>query len=206
VLRRRVPHALPLSGRLDHLARRLATRQPKVEADPSLVWAAVAVVLAPGPDAVLLIRRAERAGDPWSGHMALPGGRREPEDLDLLATAVRETAEEVGLTLRPGHLLGPLDDVAPRTPVLPPIAVRPFTFALPERPALAPSDEVAVARWVPLDHLLRAGAHHPVRLEIGGESREVAAYELEEGVVWGMTERILTPLLDEVRAIPAQFD
>ncbi|MEP6687797.1 MAG: NUDIX domain-containing protein, partial [Gemmatimonadales bacterium] len=89
------------------------------------------MVLVPSPDAVLLIRRADRAGDPWSGHMALPGGRREETDPDLVATAVRETFEEVGLSLAPADLLGSLDDVVPRTPVLPPIAVRPYVFALP---------------------------------------------------------------------------
>ena len=103
--------------------------------DPSLIWAAVAVVLAPDPDAILLIRRAERTGDPWSGHIALPGGRREPADPDLVATAIRETGEEVGIALEPERPGGSLRDVVPRTPALPPIAVRPFVFILPARPA-----------------------------------------------------------------------
>ena len=91
----------PLISRLDRLRRRLAEHRPRVEDDPELLWAAVAIVLAPDPDAVLLIRRAERAGDPWSGHMALPGGRYEPKDPDLLGTALRETVEEVGVALKP---------------------------------------------------------------------------------------------------------
>ena len=126
--------AQPLSPRLARLRARLAVHRPVTDDDASLLWAAVAVVLVPSPDAVLLIRRAERSGDPWSGHMALPGGRREDIDLDLIATAVRETWEEVGLTLTHADLLGSLDDVVPRTPVLPPIAVRPYVFSLPERP------------------------------------------------------------------------
>jgi 8-oxo-dGTP pyrophosphatase MutT (NUDIX family) len=169
--------------------------------DP-LIWAAVAVVLAPDPDALLLIRRAERTGDPWSGHMALPGGRQDPSEPDLLATAVRETWEEVGLELGRQHLLGTLDDVVPRTPVLPPIAVRPYVFTLRHRPALSLNPEVAAARWVPLDLLLHPDTYNSVRLDIRGESREFPAYRLDDSVVWGMTERILSSLLLHLRDTP----
>src|SRR5450432_2372229 len=63
---------------------------------------------------VLLIERAIREGDPWSGHMALPGGHADPADADLSATAERETLEEVGLDLRAiGERLGRLSDYAP---------------------------------------------------------------------------------------------
>jgi 8-oxo-dGTP pyrophosphatase MutT (NUDIX family) len=186
---------IALSARFARLRERLATHQPDTDDDASLLWAAVALILAPDPEAILLIRRAERTGDPWSGHMALPGGRREPEDPDLLATALRETLEEVGIQLGPEDLAGTLDDVVPRTPVLPPIAVRPYVFLLNARPPITLSNEVDTAGWVSLDHFLRADTHHPVRLEIGGESRQVQAYELDNGVVWGMTERIVTSLI-----------
>jgi 8-oxo-dGTP pyrophosphatase MutT (NUDIX family) len=127
--------------------------------------------------------------------MALPGGRREPEDADLLTTAIRETFEEVGIRLGREDLAGSLDDVVPRTPVLPPIAVRPYVFVLGACPAMILSAEVDSARWVAIDHFLRPDTHHPVRLEVAGESRQVQAYELENGIVWGMTERIVTSLL-----------
>jgi len=195
-----VSHAPPLTTRLDRLRQRLAVHQPRVdELGGELIWAAVAVILAPDPDAVLLIRRAERVGDPWSGHMALPGGRHGPEDADLAATAIRETAEEVGLELLPSQLIGSLDDVVPRTPVLPPIAVRPYVFLLPTRPALTLNREVAAARWVSLDLLLEPETYHSIRLEIRGESRDMPAYQLHDGVVWGMTERVLTSLLMQMR-------
>jgi 8-oxo-dGTP pyrophosphatase MutT (NUDIX family) len=161
--------------------------------DP-LIWAAVAVILAPDPDALLLIRRAERAGDPWSGHTALPGGRQDADEPDLFTTAVRETAEEVGLALSREHLIGTLDDVVPRTPVLPPIAVRPHVFALSHRPLLSLNPEVAAARWVPLDLLLHPGTYDSVMVDIRGESREFPAYRLDDAVVWGLTERILSSL------------
>ncbi|HEX3235187.1 MAG TPA: CoA pyrophosphatase [Gemmatimonadales bacterium] len=186
----------PLTPRLDRLRDRLASHRPWTDPDAeALRWAAVAVVLKPAPDAVLLIRRAERVGDPWSGHMALPGGRREPGDDDLVATAIRETSEEVGLPLSRGQLLGVLDDVVPRTPVLPPIAIRPCVFLLHAQLPLTLNPEVAGARWVELDRLLHPGTRHPVRLEIRGESREVDAYQLDDAIVWGLTERVLSGLL-----------
>jgi 8-oxo-dGTP pyrophosphatase MutT (NUDIX family) len=200
MLRRRLPQPPPLTSRLQRLRDRLAVHRPLVDdrGDP-LLWAAVAVILVPDPDALLLIRRAERTGDPWSGHMALPGGRQDPAEPDLFTTAVRETAEEVGLALGRQDLIGTLDDVVPRTPVLPPIAVRPHVFALSHRPVLALNPEVAAARWVPLDLLLHPQTYNSVRLDIRGESREFPAYRLDDSVVWGMTERILSSLLLHLR-------
>jgi 8-oxo-dGTP pyrophosphatase MutT (NUDIX family) len=155
--------------------------------------------VAPAPDAILLIRRSERFGDPWSGHIALPGGRQDPLDPDLLETAIRETREEVGIQLEHGHLMGSLQAVIPRTPVLPPIAVRPFVFLLDRRPMLALNSEVASATWVEVDRLLEPASHHPVQLEVAGVPRVVEAYEVEHGLIWGLTERILTSLLDGIK-------
>jgi 8-oxo-dGTP pyrophosphatase MutT (NUDIX family) len=180
---------------LVRLRERLAGYEPSIDHDASLLWAAVAVILTPQPDSLLLIRRAERTGDPWGGHMALPGGRRNSSGEDLLTTAVRETVEEVGVHLEPAHLAGSLDDVVPRTPVLPPIAVRPFVFLLSARPALQLNPEVAAVTWVPIDYLLQPATHHPVRLEVAGDPRLVQAYALENAIVWGMTERIISSLL-----------
>jgi hypothetical protein len=72
-------------------------------------------------------RQARRVpGDPWSGHVAFPGGRAEPGDASPWHTAARETWEETGLDLlAAGRLLGTLDELYPRTPVLPPVVVRP---------------------------------------------------------------------------------
>jgi 8-oxo-dGTP pyrophosphatase MutT (NUDIX family) len=130
--------------------------------------------------------------------MAFPGGRRDPEDDDLLATALRETWEEVGISLSRETLLGALADVVPRTPTLPPIAVRPFLLALPVRPTLVLNPEVAAATWVSLEELLRPGTHQQVSVDIHGQSREVWAYVLQAGVVWGMTERILTTIVEHL--------
>ncbi len=195
--------AQPLSAGLDRLARALAGHTATTEGGDELVWAAVAVILVerPSPDglALLLIRRAERAGDPWSGHMGLPGGRRDAADPDLLDTAIRETREEVGVGLTQGQLLGALDDVAPRTPVLPPVAVRPFVFALPQEPTLALNGEIAGAGWVSVADLLDPAARRTVEVDSRGGRRFVPAYVTSGGVVWGMTERILSLLFDHLR-------
>jgi 8-oxo-dGTP pyrophosphatase MutT (NUDIX family) len=190
-----LPIAFALTGRFARVREQLAARPAQASEDPSLIWAAVAVVLTPDPDSILLIRRAERTGDPWSGHMAFPGGRRQTEDTDLLSTAMRETAEEVGMRLSRDEVAGSLDDVVPRTPVLPPIAVRPYLFILKARPAISLNAEVASADWVTLDQLRKGEVRHPVRLQVAGQSHLVQAYQLEGGTVWGMTERILTNLV-----------
>lgn len=186
---------LSLSPLQERLAARLAARRPATADPPDGWWAGVAVLLAPAPDSVLLIRRADRAGDPWSGQIGLPGGRLAPEDPDLLSTAIRETREEVGVDLAGAPLLGTLDDVAPRTPLPRVVVVRPFVFALAERPALDLSGEVAQALWVELADLARAGVYQETEIELRGERRRFPAYRVGQHLVWGLTERILSPLV-----------
>jgi 8-oxo-dGTP pyrophosphatase MutT (NUDIX family) len=154
--------------------------------------AAVAVILIPDPISVLLIRRSEREGDPWSGHVALPGGREEPEDIDLIATAIRESAEEVGILLDRSELLGALDDVAPRSVMKPPFMVRPFVFGLGSEPRLQLSSEVASTHWEPLETLMRAEARGELPLTIAGVTRRFPSYQTTAGTLWGMTERVLS--------------
>ena len=192
------PLIQPLPPSLARLADRLARHRPIEAAEPDRRWAAVALILAPEPDSLLLIRRAERAGDPWSGQMGLPGGRRGPEDADLAATAVRESAEEVGIDLTGAHRLGSLGDVVPRTPVLPPIAVRPFVFALSRRAEVRLNAEVASAHWIELERLGQAEARQRTTVTVRGELLQVPAYMIEGMVVWGMTERILASFFEVV--------
>jgi len=187
---------MPLQARLAGV---LAGYTPSTVDDLSLARAAVGVLLVPDPDSILLIRRAERAGDPWSGQMGLPGGRNSPGDFDLLQTAIRETREEVGIELTPADLVGALDDVAPRSPHLPPLMVRPFVFCLPQRPPVIPNIEVAEHLWVELAALLHPDTYRPVTIRFGSAAREFAAYHVGPIPVWGMTERILAPLVALLR-------
>ena len=169
----------------------------KPEAAPGASPAAVALILLEGPRGLetLLIRRAERADDPWSGQVALPGGRYDPADADLLVTAIRETREETGVDLSAAERLGVLDDLYPRTPTLPAVVVRPFVFALASRPTLVPGVEAARVFWLPLDRLSQRGVRRDFTLPVRGVERTFPAYVIDEIVIWGMTERILTPFL-----------
>ncbi len=183
------------SSRLDRLIAELALIEPVVVDDVVLRQAAVAVLLAPDPDQLLVIRRAERTGDPWSGHLALPGGRREPADRDLLQTAIRETEEETGVVLDPAWRRATLDDLAPQATVLPSIVVRPFVFQLPTIVAAASSSEVAVAQWVPLEWFARPGVFRSLAVESRGQRFTAQGYQLDHGFLWGMTERMVTPII-----------
>ena len=145
---------------------------------------------------VLLIKRSERHGDPWSGHVALPGGRHEPGDATLQDTAVRETLEETGIDIaRDGVVLGTLDELRPRTPVLPPIIVTPFVAVVPDGVSIQPSDEVADAFWVPLGSLADPTIAVESEVTSRGATWRGPIYRLGTHVVWGMTERILRNLL-----------
>jgi 8-oxo-dGTP pyrophosphatase MutT (NUDIX family) len=193
-----LPIAFALADRLARLREQSTGTLLGAPSNPGGTWAAVAVIVVPNPDAILLIRRSERAGDPWSGHLALPGGRQDPLDGDLLQTAVRETLEEVGIQLEPAQLVATLEPVVPRTPVLPPISILPFVFLLPVRPQVTLNSEVASTAWVELDHLMLPNTRARVTLDVAGASRLVDAYQVEPGVVWGLTERILTSFLRTV--------
>jgi 8-oxo-dGTP pyrophosphatase MutT (NUDIX family) len=170
--------------------------------------AAVALVLrghTEGPE-LLIIKRSEAERDHWSGHLALPGGRMEPEDESLLVTAMRETFEEVGIDLRAGgEVVARLGTVTPQSPFAPRISVTPFVAVAPREyqvgagdagPCeLTLSEEVAAAFWVPVAELKRGGRSGVFRMALAGVERDWPAYPSEHGMIWGITERILTEFL-----------
>ena len=140
-------------------------------------FAAIALVIRLGENErpeLLLIKRAEYEGDPWSGHIACPGGRMEAIDEDLERTAIRETREEIGIDLaHDGRVIGTLDDVAPRTPVLPPIIIRPYVAVVVPRVFIVTSEEVADTFWVPLEVLRRPESSGTGVVRVRGIAREV---------------------------------
>jgi 8-oxo-dGTP diphosphatase len=156
--------------------------------------AAVAIVHAGGPaESVLLIRRAERESDPWSGHWSLPGGRREPEDPDLLDTALRELAEECGIRLAREHLEAALSPTLARRRVGPFLLVAPFLFRVDrECQTVLDLREAVDALWIPLS-VLRDPTRHALR-PVPGVPPEILfpAIELHGPPLWGFTYRLIT--------------
>lgn len=173
----------------------------RAEVGEAVRRAAVALILreAHAGLELLFIRRAEFAGDPWSGQVAFPGGRHEPQDHSLVETAIRETHEELALDLAlHGRLIGSLDDLHPRTPVLPPIVVRPFVFALQANETFSLSREVADAFWVPIPVLGAPETSAESVVEVRGMRIRVPSFRHGPHVIWGMTERMLRQLLEVV--------
>lgn len=156
--------------------------------------AAVLRVVANEPE-LLFIKRAIVERDPWSGHIAFPGGRAEPGDVTLEDTAVRETREELSLDLTQGALLGRLDDLAPRSRSLPPIIVRPYVAVVAAHVRFVPSREVAGTFWIPLRSLRDPTMQDQHVVQVNGVSASFPAYRIEEHLVWGLTERIVRQLL-----------
>lgn len=215
-----MPHPLLESHPLlPPLAADLRARPGRLESDEgNPARAAVAIILraAPAPDEsrvtnsdvsgleILLILRATRDGDPWSGQVALPGGRRDPDDATLQDTAIRETLEETGLDLgTQGLVLGALDELRPRTPVLPPIIVTPFVAIAPVVAPLTLSDELADAFWVPWSTFADPARVDESTVQVRGASWRVSSYSVGERVVWGMTERMLRQLAERMLTLRA---
>ncbi|MDH5590159.1 MAG: CoA pyrophosphatase [Gemmatimonadota bacterium] len=146
---------------------------------------------------LLVIKRARSDRDPWSGHMALPGGRRDPGDLDLVATAIRETREETSVDLSSGSAhLGRLDQVATQSPRLPKLTIDPFVFGVTgDAVARVASKEIAQVYWVSLEELRAPETHGSVGIPLPGGVRSFPCYRVEGEVIWGLTYRILEQFL-----------
>jgi len=161
--------------------------------------AAVAAILRSAGDdtEVMLIRRAVRQGDPWSGHVALPGGKVEPGDPHLRGTAERETHEEVGLDLADHEYLGFLDEVAASARgVFTGMVISPQVFTLSRPAMLVPNvAEVAEVFWASLNAMRRGDLDSHKRLERNGEELVLPAYEVGPHLVWGLTHRMLRDLI-----------
>jgi len=166
--------------------------------------AAVALAFRDGAEGgleLLFIRRAEHERDPWSGHMGFPGGRREPGDPDLEATAVRETLEETGLDLAAdGERLGALDEVkalARGRPV--DLAIAPFVFRLRRRLDGAPSHEVVSLHWLPLERLLSPGTRSTLQYQYEETLLELPCLRIDGLVIWGLTYRMFESLVSVLK-------
>ena len=188
---------------IEPLVRAMTRRPPALlEVDDVARRAAVALLVRldetrqPAAPQLLMIKRATFEGDPWSGHVALPGGRREPADPTLERTVIRETWEETAVHLdRDGRLLGCLDELEPRTPVLPPIIITPFVALVRFDVDIVASPEVAEWFWVDVAALRDPEVSREVVLELATGPRAVMSFQHGEHTIWGLTERILRQFL-----------
>lgn len=160
---------------------------------------AVAMIIAErgGELEVLMIKRADREGDPWSGHMAFPGGRMDPGDWTGLATAQRETEEEVSVNLeRAGHCVGRMSDIVSRPHSgRQPMVVTPYVFHLRSVVTIEANHEVAEAVWVPLSFLQDASNRETMLWQRGKLKLTLPCYFYGGRRIWGMSLSMLDELL-----------
>ncbi len=161
---------------------------------PQMASAAVAVIQCLTPrDSYLILRRAEHPDDPWSGHFSFPGGRKDKTDENLLATCVRETAEETGILLHDDQLQQSLVLEPAGRLLSQPIWVQPFLFLLPEPPPLHLNPrEIQSALWLDAGEFQKAELHRNVELIPG---HLFQAYAVGDYYLWGFTYRLLRSIL-----------
>jgi 8-oxo-dGTP pyrophosphatase MutT (NUDIX family) len=175
------------------VARNLVAHEPTSR---GAKFAAVSIIVRDTESpSVLLIKRAERMGDPWSGQIAFPGGRAQSGDLTARDTAIRETMEEVGIDLSRGaEFLGYGASAATHTGNM---EVVPAVFMLREAADVKPNEEVASYQWVDLGDLAAPQSQSTYQLNYGGKPVSMPAYAVGGYVVWGLTYRILSTVLEE---------
>ncbi len=184
----------------------MATETPFIAPPGGRRAASVAAIFADadeGPE-LLLLRRSQRADDPWSGHIAFPGGRIDLEDDGPKAAAERETLEEVGLDLSDAISVGRLSDVCGAGR---PIVISAFVYRLPERRPLTPDPrEVAHAWWQPVAGLLDPTRRR--RHDFCWEGRPWPAPAIDllgpgGPLLWGLTYHFITEIMARVgHALP----
>ncbi len=185
---------------IDDFRAALASHSPHDIAEfDGMSRAAVAAILRQGRDGVeiLFIHRAEDPRDPWSGHMAFPGGRVDPGDDGRLDAALRETREEVGLDLQEaGGLIGRLSDVRAIGRGRPlKMVITPFVFTLSSMPELVTNHEVETVVWVPVSFLTDHENRETMTYRREDLSYELPCYRYRDHLIWGLTLGMVDDLL-----------
>ena len=183
---------------LDEICLRLSSHRPTTVAADGRRRAAVAVVFrdgSSGPE-VLFIERSRQEGDPWSGHMAFPGGRVDPGDRDTRQAAERETEEEVSLSLSSARYLGQLDDlegrhVGPRAHMV----ISAHVYHHPDPTPVVLNREVEQAIWFPVSGFLDPKRHVEFEVANGDRFPGILVGIPERHVVWGLTYRFIEVLM-----------
>ncbi len=175
----------------------LAQHQPCLVGSTDKTRAAVAVILGPTPAGLqlLFIERAQHPDDPWSGHIAFPGGRIEASDPSPRTAAERETLEEVGLDLSGAEYWGRLDDL---TGYMLPVVVSGFVYRLEKPTTLVLSQEVESAFWIGAQRLRDPSKQTQYRMRRRGAEQAFPALDLlgpNRPLLWGITFRLVRQLV-----------
>ena len=164
---------------------------------------AVAMILRErsGAAEILMIKRAEHPGDPWSGHMAFPGGRMERHDRHGLDVAVRETREEIGVALDDqDSCIGRLSELMTHLTLRRrPMVVSPYLFKLQREVDFVTNYEVAEVIWVPVDFLLDRGNRQIMHWQRGRVPVPLPCYYYRGRRIWGLSLMMLDELLTLLR-------
>jgi 8-oxo-dGTP pyrophosphatase MutT (NUDIX family) len=177
----------------------ILTLDEPIELVPSET-AAVAVIFGDAPtgeEKILLIRRPVSKDDPWSGQVALPGGRVAISDNSFRITASRETGEEVGIELeKSARFLGYLGPFQARTRSIWVVAA---VFVTDGIPLVVPSGEVASYKWMPFLEVIAQSSRSTYELDHRKGRRTFPAFERDGYLIWGLTERIISTLASAVQ-------
>jgi len=178
------------------LRKAFAAYQPEpIEVDPEFPLAAVLILIYEheGRHYVVLQKRSEHVRD-HKGQVSFPGGGVDPDDTDLLFTAIRETHEEIGVHPEDVEVIGQLDDIV----TISNFRVTPFVGWLARYPYewRFSDPEVAYLLEVPLDHLQDPATLIPDRRIIRGREIVLPSYQFGDDLIWGATARMLSNFLD----------
>ncbi|MFC1851270.1 NUDIX hydrolase [candidate division CSSED10-310 bacterium] len=187
------------------ITKQLSTYQYKAISCSDFKRAVVAVILLPQADTgaeLLFIKRSEHPADPWSGHVAFPGGRVDPEDNGIKDAVFREVQEEIDLDLQQrGTYLGRLNDVrAMARGKRLPMVISPFVFSITQKPDVTLSDEVVETLWVPLTFFYQKNAESIFPYKLKGINIPLPCYRYEGRVIWGLTYKMLQNFLHIIGA------
>lgn len=177
---------------LDQLRKRLHHHRPwRLRTRGREAGVLVAITDSDDPEVILTLRAATLSTH--SGEVSFPGGKRDPEDADLLATALREAHEEVGLHSRDVDIIGSLGQVVSKhhLQVMPWVGV-----VAAHQPLKANPGEIDRILRVPLSFLLAPENRRMDKLEFAGQTRYVPAWHWDGEVIWGLTAYVLAELLN----------
>lgn len=187
----------------DNIRAILGAHQPRVRSEEHLIPAAVLIPLFLKNDElyVLLTVRTDTV-EAHKGQISFPGGAREPGDTDMLATALRETEEEVGIIPDDVEVLGQLDQLISVTDFI----ITPFVGMIPYPYEFRPSEaEIAKLLQVPLSFFLDDRNRRIENKLYQGREIPVYFFDYNEHTVWGVTARILVGFLQLLKSADGDF-